>query len=204
MRKVRGGVSGIAVVVLLVMAAAPAAADMFGSDAYSFLKAVKDRDGAKAQEMLDKNPGTIVLTRDDNGDDALHVVTKRRDLTWMQFMLSKGATIDSRDRDGNTALIDAAQIGFADGVNQLLEVGAKANLANDRGETALILATQAHDIESVRDLLQYGADPGETDHVAGLSAIDYAKRDSRSAQILTLLQSVKPVVHKNLAGPSIN
>ncbi len=202
-RAVWGVGRGMIAVVALAMAATPLAAQ-FSSNAYDFLKAVKDRDGGKATELLDKNPGTIALTRDDNGDNALHIVTKRRDLVWLQFMLSKGVPVDSRDRDGNTALVDAAQVGFVEGENQLLQVGANANLANNRGETALIVATQAHDIESVRVLLQYGADPRETDHVAGLSAIDYAKRDPRSAQILALLQAVKPVVHKNLAGPSIN
>ena len=195
----QAAIGGIA----LLLAAAPVAAQ-FSSDAYSFLKAVKDRDGTKVQELIDKNPATILLTRDDNGDNALHIVTKRRDLPWLQFMLSKGVPIDSKDRDGNTALVDAARIGFADGESQLLEVGASPNLANTRGETALIIATQAHDLGAVRTLLQYGADPRETDHIAGMSAIDYAQRDTRSTQILTLLQSVKPVVHKNVAGPSIN
>jgi len=190
--------------VALTMAAAPLAAQFSSGGGYDFIKAVKDRDGNKAQEAIDKNPSTILLTRDDNGDNALHIVTKRRDLPWLQFMLAKGVPVDSKDRDGNTALVDAARIGFEDGVNQLLEVGASPNLANNRGETALIIATQTHDLGSVRLLLQYGADPRETDHVAGMSAIDYAQRDNRSTQILTLLQSVKPVVHKDVAGPSIN
>jgi ankyrin repeat protein len=201
-RQVRN-VTWAAAAVALTIAATPLAAQ-FSSAAYDFIKAVKDRDGSKAQEAIDKNPSTILLTRDDNGDNALHIVTKRRDLPWLQFMLAKGVPVDVKDRDGNTALIDAARIGFEDGENQLLQVGAAANLANNRGETALIVATQAHDLSSVRLLLQYGADPRETDHVAGMSAIDYAQRDNRSTQILALLQSVKPVVHKDVAGPSIN
>ncbi len=202
-RAVWGVGSTMIAVVALAVAATPLAAQ-FSSGGYAFLKAVKDRDGGKVQELIDKNPATILLTRDDNGDTALHIVAKRRDLPWLQFMLGKGAPIDTKDRDGNTALVDAARIGFQEGENQLLQIGANANLSNNRGETALIIATQAHDIESVRLLLQYGADPHETDHVAGMSALDYAQRDSRSAQILTLLRAVKPVVHKNVAGPSIN
>jgi len=189
--------------IAMLLAATPVAAQ-FSSGAYAFIKAVKDRDGSKVQELIDKNPATILVTRDDNGDTALHIVTKRRDLPWLQFMLAKGVPIDTKDRDGNTALIDAARIGFAEGESQLLQVGASPNLANNLGETALIIATQAHDLGAVRTLLQYGADPRETDHVAGLSAIDYARRDNRSTQILTLLQSVKPVVHKDVAGPQIN
>jgi hypothetical protein len=59
-------------------------------------------------------------------------------------------------------------------------------------------------MESVRLLLQHGADPRITDHVAGMSALDYAKRDSRSAPILKLLQDVKPVAKKQISGPTIN
>jgi ankyrin repeat protein len=202
-RRVRNVTGAMVAAIAAVIAAAPVAAQ-FASASYDFLKAVKDRDGTKAQEAIDKNPATILLTRDDNGDNALHIVTKRRDLPWLQFMLAKGVPADVKDRDGNTALVDAARIGFEDGENQLLQIGASPNIANNRGETALIVATQAHDLASVRLLLQYGADPRETDHVAGMSAIDYAQRDTRSAQILTLLQSVKPVVHKDVAGPSIN
>jgi len=203
-RSVRKLARGMAAIVAMTMAAAPLAAQFSGGGAYDFIKAVKARDGAKAQEAIDKNPGTILLSRDDNGDTALHIVAKRRDLPWLQFMLAKGVPIDAKDRDGNTALVDSARIGFEDGEDLLLRVGANANLANSRGETALIIATQAHDLESVRLLLQYGGDPRETDHVAGMSAIDYAQRDTRSAQILTLLKAVKPVVHKDVAGPSIN
>ena len=188
----------------MTMAFTPLAAQFSGGGGYDFIKAVKARDGAKAQEAIDKNPSTIVMSRDDNGDTALHIVAKRRDLAWLQFMIAKGVPIDAKDRDGNTALVEAARLGFEDGETQLLQVGADVNLANSRGETALIIATQAHDLNSVRLLLQYGADPHETDHIAGMSAIDYAQRDTRSAQILALLKSVKPVVHKDVAGPSIN
>jgi len=202
-RRVWNGTAGVMAIAALALAAGPVAAQ-FSSGGYGFLKAVKDRDGSKAQELIDKNPATILLTRDDNGDTALHIVTKRRDLPWLQFMLAKGVPADTKDRDGNTALVDAARIGFQDGERQLLDIGASPNLGNNRGETALIVATQAHDLGSVQLLLQYGADPRETDHVAGMSALDYAQRDNRSTQILTLLQSVKPVVHKAVSGPQIN
>lgn len=190
--------------VALASAVAPVIAQSLGGPGYSFLKAVKDRDGTKVTDALNTPGTTIVTARDDNGDSALHIVTKRRDLVWMQFMLAKGAPIDGRDRQGNTALLDATQIGFVEGEQQLLDVGAQVDLANNRGETPLIVATEAHDIESVRLLLQHGADPRITDHVAGMSALDYAKRDSRSAAILKLLQDAKPVAKKQISGPMIN
>jgi uncharacterized protein len=204
MRGGRSITTAVMAIVAFTVAAAPAAAQ-FSSNAYDFLKAVKERDGNKVQDLLNKPSSTTVLTRDDaTGDTALHIVVKHRDLVWTQYMIAKGVPIDARDRNGNTPLFDAAQLGFIDGEQLLLQVGASVDLANNRGETPLIAATQAHDIGSVRLLLQSGANPKETDHVAGMSAIDYATRDNRSAQILTLLKSAKPVVHKDVAGPSIN
>ncbi len=194
-------VAGIALAGLVV----PAVAQDIVSPGYSFIKAVRDRDGDKVQKALDRPGSTVILSRDDaNGETALHIVTKRRDIVWMRFMLAKGVSINARDRQGNTALFDAAQLGFVEGEQQLIDLGASIDLANNRGETPLIIATQAHDIASVRLLITNGANPRETDHVAGMSALDYAKRDGRSDQILKVLEEAKPVVKKNVAGPSIN
>ena len=175
------------------------------SQGYSFLKAVRDRDGDKVQAALDKPGNTMILSRDDKtGETPLHIVVKRRDIVWVRYMLSKGAAIDGRDNQGNTALLDAAQIGFVEAEQQLLDVGASVDLANNRGETPLIIATQMHDIASVRVLVAHGADPKDADHIAGMSAYDYAKRDGRSAAILKVLEEAKPVVKKKVSGPSIN
>jgi uncharacterized protein len=198
------GVRASMAIGLALAALSPAAAQDFVSPAYSFLKAVKDRDGDKVTEALSKPGNTMLSARDDNGDTALHIVAKRKDLPWLQFLLSKGAPMDARDRQGNTPMIDAAQIGFSDGISQLLQVGAQPNLANNKGETALIIATEQHDLASVNSLVQYGADPNIPDHVAGMSAMDYAKRDGRSAAILKTLQVAKPQVTKKVSGPSLN
>ncbi len=188
----------------LALVAAPAFADGMGSPGYNFIKAVKDRDGGKVMSALGAPGTTVITSRDDNGDTALHIVTKRRDLSWMQFMLAKGAPTDARDRDGNTALVDAARLGFVDGEQQLLDIGAQVDLANNQGETPLIIATQARDLASVRELVSRGADPRISDHVAGMSALDYAKRDDRAGPILKLLQDAKPVAKRQVSGPTLN
>jgi ankyrin repeat protein len=184
--------------------AAPVAGQELTSPGYTFLKAVKDRDGTKVTDALSTPGNTIITVRDDNGDTALHIVTKRRDLTWLQFMLSKGAPIDGRDRQGNTALLDAARLGFVEGERQLLDVGAQVDLANNQGETPLIIATQARDLASARVLVAAGADPRITDHVTGMSALDYATRDDRAGPLLKLLQEVKPIPKKQVSGPTLN
>jgi uncharacterized protein len=178
---------------------------MMVSDSYSFLKAVRDRDGNKATELLDKGTtGTLIGARDrDTGETALHIATKRRDLVWVQFMAGKGAPMNAKDNQGATALMIAAQLGWAEGVQALIQYGATVDLANSRGETPLILATQARSLPTVTMLVAQGADPHITDNIAGMSAIDYATRDTRSQQILRVLQEAKPKPKKAVSGPQI-
>src|SRR3546814_6703551 len=69
-----------------VLAAPPAAAQF--SDSYSFLQAVEKRDGDKATSLLTDNDTRVINTRNpDTGETALARVVKRRDLTWLRFLL---------------------------------------------------------------------------------------------------------------------
>lgn len=185
---------------LVLTALVPGAAVGQFSESYNFLKAVRDRDGTKATEIITKPGSVIIDTREQaSGEAAIHIVTKRRDIAWMGFLLSRGARPDVRDGQGNTALNLAAQIGFTEGATQLLKFRASVDLANNSGETPLIRAVQARDITMARLLLLAGANPAKTDRVAGMSARDYAARDERAKTILALIDSAKPA--KAAAGP---
>ncbi len=193
---------GLTIGLAIGLIAAPAAAQF--SDSYKFLKAVRDRDGAKVTEVVDQPGSTMLNVRGDDGDAALHIVVKRRDSTWLGFLLGKGAKPDTRNAQGDTALGLAAQIGFSEGVATLIERGAGVNIVNNKGESPLILAVQARDMPSVRILLANGANPAITDRVAGLSARDYAARDRRSAAILKMIEDAKPTAAKGpVSGPRL-
>lgn len=182
----------------------PVAAQAQFSESYNFLKGVRDRDGEAVTKIIQK-PGSgsvIINTRDTStGEGALHIVTKRRDTLWLSFLLARGADPNMRDRDGNTALMLASQLSYAEGISLLLDRRASVDLANNSGETPLIRAVQLRDLTTVRTLLAAGANPNKTDTGAGLSAKQYAERDARAAAILAAINEAKPKA-KAKVGPS--
>ena len=178
---------------------APAQAQFRGG--YAFLQAVESRDGTKATDAL-KGDASLVNTRHpESGETALAIVTKRRDATWLRFLLAKDADTSIADRQSVTPLMHAALLNFADGAEELLNRRAPVDQANRRGETALILAVQAKNAAMVRLLVKRGANPDKADHVAGMSARDYAKRDDRSGQIVALLDAKSDAPVRDF-GPS--
>lgn len=198
--------SGVLAAVVMLASAAPSAAQF--SDSYNFLKAVRDKDGQKVTEALQGGGGaTIINTKDiTTGESAVHIVIKRRDDTWLRYLLGEGANPNIRDKKGNTPLIACAHIGFAEGMNALIANRADVNLANDQGETPLIIAVQRRDLVAVRLLLEAKADPNRSDFIAGMSARDYAERDTRAAAILRAIDDAakgdKPAAAK-ISGPGL-
>jgi ankyrin repeat protein len=169
------------------LAPAPAFAQFRG--AYAFLQAVDSRDGNKATEALKDDPSFVNTRNPDTGETALILVAKRRDPTWLRFLIGKDADPSIADRQGMTALMHCALLNFAEGAETLLDAKAPVDQTNRRGETALILAVQAKNAAMVRLLVRHGADPDKADHIAGMSARDYAKRDDRTGQYLALLDA---------------
>jgi ankyrin repeat protein len=153
------------------------------SESYKFLDAVRKKDGAKVTDALNE-PGTqIVNTRDViTGESGLHVVTARRDLTWMQFLVAHGANVNVRDAKGTTPLVTAANLGFLEGVDFLIASGARVDEPNNTGETPIISAVHRRDIGLVRTLLKAGANPDRPDN-SGRSARDYAMLEGKDSQV---------------------
>jgi len=170
----------------------PVAAQAQFSDNYNFLKAVKDADGQKVTDLIQKPGSTVINSRDvTSGDTALHLVVARRDNTWLTFLLAKGANPNLTDNNGNTPLMDAVQARFEEGVRSLLSFNAQVDKANGSGETPLIRAVQLRDVELVRLLVAQGANPDKRDTIAGMSARDYAARDSRTPGLTEALSAAK-------------
>jgi len=188
--------------------AAPLAAQNF-SEGFTFLKAVRDGDGAKVQAIIDNPTSGAINTRDQRtGEGALHILARERNLDWLSFMLARGARPDLQDNDGMTALAIAAQLGWVEGASRILARRARVDLPNNRGETPLIHAVQARQlpvserIEMVRLLLSQGADPNKQDSFAGYSALEYARQDSRAPELVRVLETERRAAGAAAVGPN--
>ena len=154
------------------------------SESYKFLEAVRKKDGNAVNDTLSEPGTTIINTRDlTSGQTALHIVTARRDLTWMSFLISKGANVNARDAKGVTPLVQATNLGFVEGVDLLITNKARVDESNNAGETPLITAVHNRSIPLIRALLKAGANPDRADN-SGRSARDYALLEGRTGPLV--------------------
>ena len=178
-------------ILAVAIAAAPATAQLTGSDGEAFIAAMKEGEGGKAFDLVEKPGSTVVNYRGDDGNAGLHIAMRHRDGNWVGFLLSRDANPDIQDKNGDTPLILAARLGYPEGAARMLMHGAQVDKTNKLGETALIAAVEQRQATIAKMLLENGADPDKADHASGLSAREYAKRDSRSTEILRLIETVK-------------
>lgn len=177
---------------------APALAQF--SDSYKFLDAIKKKEGQTVTDMLADGSPNLINTRDlTSGESALHIVTARRDLTWMQFLIAKGANVNTRDGRGVTPLVLACNLNFFEGAELLISSGARVDETNSSGETPLITAVHNRNMPLIRMLLKAGADPDRADN-SGRSARDYARLGGHSS-ILSVIDSDAKAKGKPGQGP---
>lgn len=172
--------------------AAPVTAQMSGTTGTDLVEAIKKSDGDKVIQILNNKPKGIVNSKDGDGNTGLIIAISRSDETWTGYLLNQGADPNLGGKGGDTPLIAAARVGFAEATRWLLGLGAKVDQPNRMGETPLIIAVQQRNVSMVRQLLDAGADPDRSDAAAGYSARDYAQRDARSRDILKLIDDKKP------------
>ena len=90
---------------------------------------------------------------DANGNTPLiFIINKTGNLEITKHFIEKGATVNTQNGTGETALMYAAWLGYTDIVEFLLENHANPTLKNRRGETALTLAESKEHLEIVKIL----------------------------------------------------
>ena len=108
-----------------------------------------------------------------DSSDALPAAAYRGDLRLVQSLLAKGASVDSRDGEGRTALLRACREGRFEVVMFLLEKGANVDLPDNYRATPLIHAACSGWDSIVHVLLTHGADSRARDNT-GRNALEWA------------------------------
>jgi ankyrin repeat protein len=173
------------------------------SDGEAFIEAIEKGDNNAAIPLIEQPGSRVANYKNYKGETALHVATRKREVEWVGYLLKKGAGPNIGDNSGDTALIIASRIGFDEAAQWMVQLGARVDTTNRRGETALIIAVQNRQPRIVEILLKGGANPDKGDHAAGLTARDYAKRDTRNPQLIKLIETVQST-KKQVAGPKLN
>ena len=130
--------------------------------------------------------GTLqeISERDFNVNDTLNTTTplmraaKRNNADVVNFLISKGADVNAKNKKGWTALLFAASHNTSDVVKLLLDNGADINAKNKDGNNAIICALEHAPRENVSSvvnvLVRYGADKNAVSK-NGRKAINYIK-----------------------------
>ncbi|XP_069762475.1 ankyrin repeat and SAM domain-containing protein 6-like isoform X2 [Narcine bancroftii] len=126
---------------------------------------------------------------DDDGNSALQLAAGYGHEPLVRFLLSKGASVDSRNRYGWTPLMQAARFGHLGVARVLLEHGADANAANRLGSSALTAAARGGHVGLARALLEGGASAEAAGRPAGaeLTPLMVAAQHGRDAVLRVLL-----------------
>ena len=188
---------------IAIVAVLPAPAQAQFSDSYKFLESVRKKEGDKVTDLLADGSPNLINTKDQtSGDTALHIVTQRRDLTWLEFLIGKGANVNARNFRGDTPLVVACSLNWIEGVELLVEFGAHVDEPNSTGETPLIAAIHNRNVALMRILLKAGADPDRTDN-SGRSARDYARLDAKAQVLLSEIDTNAKPKPKAGQGPQV-
>ena len=119
--------------------------------------------------------------------DDLREAAYENDLAAVQAFLAKGADIEARDRDGDTALHMAAIQAGPAVIAALIAGGADPNARSTEGQTPLFHAAEHGNLQAVKALLAAGAD------------VNARNKDSHTPLFYAIDQGHRPVVEALLA-----
>ncbi len=111
----------------------------------------------KMARLIDKGVDINAQENDDYGDTPLHIAALHGKKKMFEFLISKGADINSRNKIGQMPLHAAARVTDIDMVSLLLKHGADINAQDDNGSTPLREVARKGDLNIVRLLIENGA-----------------------------------------------
>lgn len=98
------------------------------------------------------------------GQTVLHsIVRKPKQIEIINYFLTKGVDVNKADKDGNTALMNAATARDTEALELLLAKIKDINALNTKAESALTIAIQSGSVKTAKLLLNKGADVNVVD-----------------------------------------
>src|SRR5688572_21678976 len=137
-------------------------------DSEVLLEAIEEQRNNDVVDLVTRKGRAIINSRGYSGATPLTAAMRKRNASYVSYLIQNGAEPNLADKDGDTALMIAARLGYMEGVLTMLAARASVDAANRQGETALIIAVQNRQVQIVRRLLEAGASPTRTDNASGL------------------------------------
>jgi len=145
----------------------------------AFKDVTLDSQCVKCLNMFLKNPGKVnpekvnraliesiypeIIKKCTRKSTPLHEAVLNKHIDVAKFLLDKGAEIDARDEDGETALGVAADDGNVRIARLLVSRGANINVKNSCGDTPLTEASEEGNLDVVKLLISSGANINSLD-----------------------------------------
>ncbi len=104
------------------------------------------------------------------------------------LFLEKGMDVDSRDKNGATALMRAAENGHVKVVKLILSKKADTNATDKNGYTALMVAAEGRHAEAVKALVTAGADINKKNPKRGTTALMIASAKGNADSVEALIK----------------
>lgn len=120
--------------------------------------AVKNGDYIAVKVALNSNEEYNLDQEDSSGMTLVMLAAAGGQDDLLRLLITKGAKVNGRQKNGTTALIHAAEKNFLTTVAILLEAGAFVNVQQSNGETALMKACKRGNSDIVRLVIECGAD----------------------------------------------
>jgi ankyrin len=149
--------------------------------------AVRNRDSAKALELLAAQPRVDVNQHSLDGTTPLHWAVYNNDVALVERLLAAGANPNARNDYNSTPLVEAAVVGNPDVIRKLLKAGADVESPNADGQTALMVIARSNNVEAAKLLLKAGANVNARETWRGQTALMWAAAQSQPEMVHLLV-----------------
>ncbi len=132
--------------------------------------------------------------------DSLIEYAQKGDVAQVQRAVRQGIAVDSRNTEGNTALMMAAFEGHPSVVEALIDAGATVDLPNPVQRTALMFASTGESVETVELLLKAGANVNAKDSHEAWTPLMFAASEGHIEVVKKILEYNPDLAHRELDG----